>query len=291
MILVALVLAATFVAPTEADVAAVVATPTGLDVAARLELVTRPFLDAPYRLSPLGEGPGASPDDDPRLRFDTFDCTTFVETGLALALSQDLVAARDRLDLIRYDGGGADFLRRRHFPEAEWLPALIAGGLLRDITRGVGGDDVVIEKKRIGPDVWQRTKHPGLPPLPLSRIPHGTFSLDVWPLTAAARHPERIPDGTILHVVRADFRNVPVRISHQGLVLTVNGRKVLRHAADRVYHRVVDEPLAAFFARMSRYGRWPVTGVHLSAVVALDGWEARLRVPDVSKPEPPPARP
>jgi hypothetical protein len=277
----ATLIAGAFVAPTEADVAAVVATTaevaSDVDLAARLERVTRPFLDAPYVLSPLGEGEGRGPDTDPRLRFDAFDCTTFVETGLALALSRGLDDARQRLDLIRYDRGVVDFVTRRHFPEAEWIPALVRAGLLADITRQVGGADVVVERKRIGPDIWQRTKHPGLPPLPLTRIPDGTFALDVWPLAAAAAAPARIPDGTVLHLVRADFKNVPVRVSHQGLVLTVKGQKVLRHAADRLHHRVVDEPLDRYFARMARYGKWPVTGVHLTAIVARPGWEARLR--------------
>ena len=289
MIGAALLLAAAFVAPAEADVAAVVATPPPATLALRLEQVTRPFLDAPYVLSPLGEGEGATPDADPRLRFDAFDCTTFVETGLALALSSSVDEARARLDLIRYRDGLVDFVARRHFPEAEWIPALVDAGLLEDITRRVGGDDVVVEKKRIGPDIWQRTKHPGLPPLPLTRIPDGTFALDVWPLAAAAAAPERIPDGTVLHLVRADFKNVPVRVSHQGLVLTVKGQKVLRHAADRLHHRVVDEPLDRYFARMARYGKWPVTGVHLTAVVARPGWETRLRAAaPATAPTPPP---
>lgn len=272
----ALWLAAAFAAPSEADVAVVVAAPQTGDLAVRLEQVTRPFLNAPYVLSPLGEGTGAIPDADPRLRFDAFDCTTFVETALALALSTELKEVGPRLDAIRYEGAVVDFVARRHFPEAEWIPALVQAGLLEDITRQVGGSDVVVETKRIGPDIWRRTKHPGLPPLPLDRIPDGTFALDVWPLAKASAAPAQIPDGTILHLVRADFGNVPVRVSHQGLVLTVGGQKVLRHAADRLHHRVVDEPLDRFFARMARYGKWPVTGVHLTAVVARPGWETRL---------------
>ena len=39
------------------------------------------FLGAPYMNSPLGED--VAPDSDPLIRFDAFDCTTFVETVLA----------------------------------------------------------------------------------------------------------------------------------------------------------------------------------------------------------------
>ena len=39
------------------------------------------FLGVPYQESPLGEG--VLPDADPVIRFDAFDCVTFVETVLA----------------------------------------------------------------------------------------------------------------------------------------------------------------------------------------------------------------
>jgi hypothetical protein len=56
---------------------------------------------------------------------------------------------------------------------------------------------------------------------------------------------------------------------------------VLRHAADRLHHRVVDEPLDRFFERMKHYGKWPVTGVHLTRVVAEPGWSERLNAAPV----------
>lgn len=274
-----LLLIASFVAPSEGAVARVVADDVTAPLPARLERVTRAFKDAPYVLSPLGEGPGGEVDTDPRLRLDAFDCTTFVETALALALSPTLDDARAALDAIRYQRGEITFAARRHFPEAEWIPQLVQAGLLEDITRAVGGADVTIETKKLDASVWKKARHPGLPQLEDARIPAGVFSLPVWSLDAAARAPERIPPGTILHLVRKDFGSVPVRVSHQGIVLDVDGKRVLRHAADRLHHRVVDEPLDAFFARMKKYGKWPVTGVHLTRVAATAGWRERLVAP------------
>ena len=274
------VLASAFVPPGADVVSSIVARPVTGDLATRLEAVTRPLLGAPYVLSPLGEGSGQLPDADPRLRLDAFDCTTFVETALALAVSSSMPDAQVHLDQIRYRGTPS-FAARRHFPEAEWIPELVAAGLLRDITREVAGADVSVERKVLNPRVWHKARHKGLPDLADSRIPDGTFSLDVWPLEQAAAHPERIPPGTVLHVVRADFPSVPVRVSHQGLVLDVDGHRVLRHAADRLHHRVVDEPLDRFFERMKHYGKWPVTGVHLTRVVAEPGWSERLNAAPV----------
>lgn len=70
------------------------------------------FLGAPYINSPLGEG--CAPDSDPLIRFDAFDCTTFVETVMA---NGDI----GTLNQIRYKGGKIGFLNRNHFIESDWL--------------------------------------------------------------------------------------------------------------------------------------------------------------------------
>jgi hypothetical protein len=67
-------------------------------------------------------------------------------------------------------------------------------------------------------------------------------------------------------------------VSHQGLVVEKDGRRFLRHAADRLHHHVVDEPLDRFFARMKHYGRWPVAGVHLTRLHPAADWRTRLGV-------------
>ena len=266
-----------FFPPSVGEVGARVHPPGAAGMAARLADVTAPFLDAPYLLSPLGEGQGVDP--DPRLLFDAFDCTTFVETALALALARDLDDARVILDHIRYQGGVVDYVARRHFPEAEWIPQLTRSGLIVDVTRQIGGTAVTVETKKLDLGVWKKAHHEGMPQLPDERIPHGVFALDVWPLADAAAHADRIPAGTILHVVRLDFPNVPVRVSHQGLVLEKEGAKFIRHAADRLHHRVVDEPLDRFFSRMKQYERWPVAGVHLTLVQPAADWRQRLDLP------------
>ncbi|MBQ6736341.1 MAG: DUF1460 domain-containing protein [Alphaproteobacteria bacterium] len=70
------------------------------------------YLGVKYVRDPLGEG--AAPDADPLIRFDAFDCTTFVETVLA-------DGDRKRLNQIRYKNGKVDFINRNHFIETDWL--------------------------------------------------------------------------------------------------------------------------------------------------------------------------
>src|SRR5690606_5638563 len=82
----------------------------------------------------------------------------------------------------------------------------------------------------------------------------------------------RIPPGTLLNLVRVDFKSVPVRVSHQGLVIAKKGKLYLRHAADRMFHSVVDEPLDHFFLRMQKYKKWPVAGVNLARLQEPADW-------------------
>ena len=80
---------------------------------ARHTTIGEQYLGTPYLRNPLGEG--VAPDTDPLIRFDAFDCTTFVETALA---NGDV----KKLNKIRYKNGEIDFLNRNHFIESEWIP-------------------------------------------------------------------------------------------------------------------------------------------------------------------------
>ncbi|MBO7656856.1 MAG: DUF1460 domain-containing protein [Alphaproteobacteria bacterium] len=71
------------------------------------------YLGAQYLRDPLGEGAGIDP--DPLIRFDAFDCTTFVETSVT-------GGDKDKLNHIRYKDGVVDFINRNHFIETDWLP-------------------------------------------------------------------------------------------------------------------------------------------------------------------------
>jgi hypothetical protein len=249
-------------------------------IAARLVHVTQSLLGAPYRHSPLGEGLAHIEDPDPRIRLDAFDCTTFVETSMAFSLADNYAEAKGLLDVIRYRGGNAHFMHRRHFPESEWIPELIQMGFFEDITRRVGGDEVIVETKKLNPSLWAKRRKNILGELPEERIPTGESFLDVWPLKKAHQGHEKIPPGTILNLVRVNRKRIPVRVSHQGLVIRKEERLYLRHAADRMYHAVVDEPLEKFFSRMMAYRKWPVAGVHLLSIREPKGWrDAYLRWP------------
>ncbi len=74
--------------------------------------VNEEYVGAKYIFNPLGEE--KMPDTDPLIRFDAFDCVTFVETFLA---NGDV----KKLNKIRYKNGKIDFVYRNHFIESDWL--------------------------------------------------------------------------------------------------------------------------------------------------------------------------
>jgi hypothetical protein len=234
----------------------------------RLLEISRRFLQVPYAFSPLGEGKGNPPDEDPPIRFDAADCTTFLETCMAMSRSSSLEEALRVLREIRYVDGRVDYRRRKHFMMAQWIPQNQKAGFITDITRKVGGDAVAVATKRLDAEVWKRRrKKDSWPRLEPGDVPEGVFSLPIIPIDRAREFVSRIPAGTILNVVRIDYRSMPVRITHQGLVVVRRGRRYLRHAARAGYRRVVDELLDTFLRRNQAYRKWPVAGVNLQKIM------------------------
>ena len=148
----------------------------------RIDLATRAFLHTPYVLSPLGEARGQDP--DPRFRIDAFDCTTFVETAVALAYASDWSKAADILDQIRYKPQGKRFEDRLHFITADWLPQLQSQGYLEDITADLGKDKTTTIKFKVTPKSWKKRRIAKSLVLPKEHVPLGTHELPIIPIAA-----------------------------------------------------------------------------------------------------------
>lgn len=223
-----------------------------------LERVTRGLVAAPYLLSPLGEGSGVDP--DPRFRLDAFDCTTFVETAVAMTLCDQLPEARALLDRIRYHGPPS-FGTRRHLMTSQWIPGLIEAGYLVDITRQVGRARTKTVQLELTEARWSRRRV--AKELTLEEVPYGTWSLDYLPVAELEHFADRIPAGTIINVVRADAPSSPDLITHQALVLArPDGTRFVRHASP-VSKRVVDETITKIITRYQKPRAWPILGLNL----------------------------
>lgn len=109
------------------------ANPTS-DVTSRVEWISSQFLGKPYLLGALGEGEDGRYDQFPLYRMDAFDCETFVDTVLALALSNDSKQFKDCINQIRYQNGQVSFINRNHFTCLDWNQHNQQKGFIKDIT-------------------------------------------------------------------------------------------------------------------------------------------------------------
>ncbi|MGI5863988.1 MAG: N-acetylmuramoyl-L-alanine amidase-like domain-containing protein [Myxococcales bacterium] len=247
--------------------------PQLVEAVARLETIqdrilsaSERFLGVRYQPDPLGEGPGNPPDEDPRVRFDAVDCTTFVETVIALARSRGGADLEPVLDDLRYDGE-VGYANRNHFFAAQWLRANVRKGYVRDVTGLLAPEAAVTHTKVITPEQWRGRTLGVRIRLPDERAPIGTFELRYVPLDKVAAVAPSIPSGTLLAVVREDRPQVPFMVTHLGFIVQTSRGTVLRHAGRDLYGQVIDEQFDHFLRRNTRYRRRRVLGFQLLEVL------------------------
>jgi len=242
---------------------------------ARVEAISALFLGVPYKLGPLGEGASGAFDRDPPIRFDAFDCTTFIETVMALALESDLEAATRTLQKIRYKDGQIGYATRNHFIELDWVPNNVRAGYLRDITSDIAGRNAVKIRKSVSKRRWyQRKSLASLEGsfsenekksqlLELRRLGRGLpdqrATLTVLPLKSLPLALAKIPSGTIANLVHADKRYKDTVVSHQVLLIKKSDGWYVRHAASD--KTVEDDPID--FLTKNKDPSWPLIGLNL----------------------------
>ena len=247
-------------------------------LAQRVEAVSELFLGVPYKLGSLGEGPDGEFDRDPLIRFDAFDCTTFVETVMALSLDSDLESAMRTLQKIRYKDGQIGYAARNHFIELDWVPNNVRAGYLHDITSDVAGRNAVKVRKTISKRRWYLRKsrvsieggftEDAKKPLALklqhlgSHFPDQRATLTVLPLKALPLALANIPSGTIANLVHASQRYKETIVSHQVFLIKKSDGWYVRHAASD--KTVEDDPIDI----LARYkdSRWPLVGLNLNVL-------------------------
>ena len=259
----------------------------GTSLPQRVEAVSELFLGVPYKLGPLGEGPNGEFDRDPLIRFDAFDCTTFVETVMALSLDSNLEAATRTLQKIRDKDGQIGYAARNHFIELDWVPNNVRAGYLRDITAEVAGKKAIKVSKTISKRRWYSRKSAASLEgsfsdnekksqlLKLRRLgkqfPDKRATLTVLPLKALPQALASIPSGTIANLVHADKRYKDTIVSHQVLLIKKSDGWYVRHAASD--KAVEDDPIDIL--AKNNDASWPLVGLNL--VVPQDPTAAKMR--------------
>lgn len=249
----------------------------------RLEKMSKLFVGFPYgKGGPLGEGADGRFDQDPLYRFDTFDCTTYVETMIALALSRDVNEFEIEQDKIRYTDGKVDYLTRKHFTDLQWIPENIEDGYFSEITASVSS--VKIAEAVINFGGWLKSHKLEQIVVPMASAEERqdrleelrALSVNYTPILAKVPYIEinrivanpsildRIPTATLVNFVRPNWdlteaAGTHQNISHQGFLFRSGKTLYLRHASTS--GKVEEVPFIDYLKRFVNHAT--MKGIHL----------------------------
>lgn len=261
------------------------------DTSKRMDSLSQEFLGLPYGDGgPLGEGPEGRYDQDPLYRFDTFDCTTYVETIVSLALSRDVNAFETQMDEIRYEHGEIDYLKRNHYPSLQWIPFNIHNGLLSEINEEIAPlQEIQVASAIINLPDWLK-----MIKINEIKVPYASdeeklrllnelhekanlyspvrANLNYVPIKYLLAWPEQlkfIPHGSIVNFVRPNWDltasiGTHMNVSHQGLLFWKDGVVVLRHASNSTPKQVSEIPFIEYLKKFENHPT--MKGVHFMRV-------------------------
>ncbi|TDO99590.1 N-acetylmuramoyl-L-alanine amidase-like domain-containing protein [Marinomonas balearica] len=247
----------------------------------RIEHLSASLLGALYEDGNLGEGLQGRYDKDPLMRFDAFDCTTYVEAVLAGAMSQSKATFEEKLKQLRYKNGQVEFIYRNHFPSLDWIPN--NQDKLTDITHIVAPDAVQLAQATIDKPSWYKNmkasrlkcededslsckqrltqlqeegrhfqpKNSTIAYVPLSAIYKKGEDINA---TSINQHIlDKIPSGSIISMVRPNWEikkwiGTNMNVSHQSIAIRKGDRLYLRHASQTHKH-VIDEDFITYFSK------------------------------------------
>ena len=233
----------------------------------KLSAISALMLGTSYHLDALGEGDKGAFDRDPIFSLDRVDCVTFLEEILALSRNPHLDQAIQYTQKLRYIGGKIAYRYRRHLPLSQWIPSLIKKGILRDITRRVGGHGTQTLIKRITLRSYAtRSALRFIRRIGRKNLVVGRFRLPYIPLHRAITRIRYFQEGSIISMLRPNKFYSPDLIFHQGFIIKRDGILYIRHAT-KVWGGIVDTPFKWYLRSLTRYGR-PVMGVHLLKILA-----------------------
>lgn len=243
----------------------------------RLDAASRSMLGHAYVLDPHGEGSGV--DLDPPVRYDAWDCLTFVEEVLALGLSGDPDHTADVRTALRY-GPTRTYEDRNHFMELQWIPRALADGWLVDSTASYGAPVQRLERQ-VDDSTWAGWRGREKFVLSDEQLPRGTMALDVLTLDEAVALAPYIRPGTLLLTVREDRVWSPIWVSHVGIVVP-GAEPTVRHATKMGVGSTRDHGLVWYLDHLRTYDNWRAVGVALLEPVEFGPRLSRLAAASAS---------
>ena len=249
------------------------------------------FLGHPSSLNgPLGEGGQGEFDQDPLYRFDQFDCTTYVETVMALSQSISFSDFEHKINQIRYATGRPHFFSRNHFISKQWIKSNDKKGFVSDITLKISQEFIGkhLVKAKIDPFNWVQHFNPEIIQIPhLNQQQKQTKLLKLKQMASQyyqtstasivdtilpgipfkeflyyAEIEKSIPQGAILNFLG------PIRIPgtglivlHQGLAIWKNKILYLRHATTVGEKKILDIKLSDYISQFSPNSKYQAINI------------------------------
>jgi hypothetical protein len=215
--------------------------------------IGRLFLNKPYQAGTL-EGPGR---EKLVINVSAFDCTTFVET--VLALTQCAVSGkfsrnrfRSNLKLIRYRRGKIDGYSSRLHYFTDWLCDNGEKGIIADVTRRLGGKP---QRKKINFMTAHRELYPALKnetELGRMSLTEKNLSRKVFYIIekeTVSEQKEKIKNGDI---VAFTANREGLDVAHVGFALWQGKSLRLLHASSREGAVVISEKTLAGFLKANK---------------------------------------
>ena len=268
------------------------------NMAARLNTISKQWLQRPYTLTALGEGIPSDYDEAPRYRTDAFDCETYVDTVLALALATDLVSFKQCIDQIRYAEGHVSYVTRNHFTSLDWNPNNQHQGFIKDITETIVNSKnkpIALQAQAlINKTAWYA--HASLQQIRLPRASLNEQTQQLSKLQRAGRQfntqiatipylPlthlfdskgqavlsifKQIPQGAIIEIIRPNWDltasiGTHINVSHLGFAFWNKGVLFFRQASS-LHHQVIDTPLIEYLHDMQKIPT--IKGINIQVVL------------------------
>lgn len=270
-----------------------------MDMPTRLDVISTQFVGKPYLLGALGEGIDGDYDQFPLYRTDAFDCETYVDTVLAIALAKNARQFQHCINRVRYHEGHVSFIHRNHFTCLDWNKNNQQQGFVNDITTRfqdkhkqpvakfaqatinkpgwyqhmttknirVNNIDRTEQVKRL-----QSLQHKGNQlRITNSTIPYIPFSA-LFDKNGKANHYlfNQIPNGAIIEIIRPNWNlnkeiGTHLNVSHLGFAFWKNGTLLFRQASS-TYNKVVDTPLINYLRAAQKSPT--IKGINIQTVSA-----------------------
>lgn len=245
----------------------------------KVAYINQLFFNKPYTFNALGEGSKGEFDNNPLYRTDAFDCETYVDTVIALALASDLKSFQDMIRNVRYKDGNVKFTDRNHFTCLDWNQNNQKQHITKDITNSITGKEnqhIAIDAKTyIDKPNWYKTmpierirlqgekdknrekklislrKKGKKQKKSLSIIPYIPLK-EIMPTAdeVAMYIIQQIPNGAIMEIIRPNWDLCKVigthlNVSHLGFVVWENEKPYFIHASsDKLM--IVKVPLISY---------------------------------------------